>query len=322
MRLLAGDVGGTKTLLRCVEADGTVVRTERYESGTWPTFDALLRQFLAGDIPGLNEHPIVSACFAVAGPVLGGRAEVTNVGWVMEEKALAAAFPIGRVSLINDFYAIGLGVPLLQSGDLLSLQQGQRDRTAPMAILGAGTGLGEALVVNIGGAYHVIPGEGGHADFSPQDEEQARLFLHLQKQYGGHVSSERVISGMGLVNIFTFLGGEEIDAAEIAERADSGDPTAVRAFAMFVDAYGAEAGDVALRTLARGGVYLAGGIAAKNTRWFTDGAFVDAFTRKGRFSDVMRTIPVDLILNEQVGLIGAVDRARRAALESPPPAHG
>jgi glucokinase len=322
MRLLAGDVGGTKTLLRCVEADGTVVRTERYESGTWPTFDALLRQFLAEGIPDLEQHPIDSACFAVAGPVLGGRAEVTNVGWVMEEKELANAFGIDRVSLINDFYAIGLGVPLLEPGDLLSLQHGQRDRTAPMAILGAGTGLGEALVVNIGGTYHVIPGEGGHADFSPQDEEQARLFLHLQKQYGGHVSSERVISGMGLVNIFTFLGGDEIEAAEIAERADAGDPTAVRAFAMFVDAYGAEAGDVALRTLARGGVYLAGGIAAKNTRWFTDGAFVDAFTRKGRFSDVMRTVPVDLILNEQAGLIGAVDRARRAALESPPPAHG
>jgi glucokinase len=317
MRLLAGDVGGTKTLLRCVEADGTVVRTERYDSGTWPAFDDLLREFLAQGI-----GPIESACFAVAGPVLGGRAEVTNVGWLIEEAALARAFSIARVSLINDFYAIGLGVPLLGPDDLLSIQQGERDRTAPMAILGAGTGLGEALVVNIGGAYHVIPGEGGHADFSPQDEEQARLFLHLQKQYGGHVSSERVISGMGLVNIFTFLGGEEIEAAEISERADAGDPTAARAFAMFVDAYGAEAGDVALRTLARGGVYLAGGIAAKNTRWFTDGAFVDAFTRKGRFSDVMRTMPVDLILNEQVGLIGAVDRARRIALESPSPAHG
>ena len=317
MRLLAGDVGGTKTLLRCVDADGTIVKTERYDSTTWPTFDALVHEFLAG---GLG--PVDSACFAVAGPVLGGRAEVTNVGWVIEEAALARAFSIARVSLINDFYAIGLGVPLLGPDDLLSIQQGQRDRTAPMAILGAGTGLGEALVVNIGGAYHVIPGEGGHADFSPQDEEQTRLFLHLQQRYGGHVSSERVISGMGLVSIFTFLGGEELEAAEIAERADAGDPMAARAFAMFVDAYGAEAGDVALRTLARGGVYLAGGIAAKNTRWFTDGAFVNAFTRKGRFSDVMRTMPVDLILNEQVGLIGAVDRARRVALESPPPAHG
>jgi glucokinase len=167
-------------------------------------------------------------------------------------------------------------------------------------------------VVNIGGSHHVIPGEGGHADFSPQDEEQARLFLHLLDRYEGHVSSERVISGTGLVNIFTFLGGDEIDAADIAQRADAGDPLATRAFAMFVDAYGAEAGDVALRSLARGGVYLAGGIAAKNIRWFTDGKFVEAFTRKGRFSDVMQTIPVDLIVNEQVGLIGAVEGARRS----------
>ena len=308
VRLLAGDVGGTKTLLRCVEADGSVLKTERYDSGAWATFDDLLEAFLTDGVPG----PIDSACFAVAGPVLQRRAEVTNVGWVMEEAALARAFSIARVSLINDFYAVGVGVPLLEPGDLLARNHGQRDHHAPIAILGAGTGLGEALVVNIGGAYHVIPGEGGHADFSPQDEEQARLFLHLQRRYG-HVSSERVISGMGLVNIFTFLGGEEIDAAEIASRAGAGDALAARAFAMFVDAYGAEAGDVALRTLARGGVYLAGGIAAKNIRWFTDGAFVDAFTRKGRFTEVVRGIPVDLILNEQVGLIGAVEWARRTA---------
>lgn len=317
MRLLAGDVGGTKTLLRCVEADGNASKTERYDSSAWSTFDDLLEAFLTDGVAG----PIDSACFAVAGPVLDGRAEVTNVGWVMEAEALARAFSIGRVSLINDFYAIGVGVPLLEPGDLLSIQKGQRDRTAPIAILGAGTGLGEALLVNVGGAYHVVPGEGGHADFSPQDEEQTRLFLHLHRIYG-HVSSERVVSGMGLVNIFTFLGGEEISAAEIGNRAGAGDALAARAFAMFVDAYGAEAGDVAIRTLARGGVYLAGGIAAKNTRWFTDGAFAGAFTRKGRFSDVMHTIPVDLILNEQVGLIGAVEYARRAALESPPPPHG
>ncbi|MFL6245628.1 MAG: glucokinase [Thermoanaerobaculia bacterium] len=316
MQLLAGDVGGTKTLLRCV-ADGSVVKTERYDSGAWSSFDDLLRDFLADGVPG----SIDSACFAIAGPVQQQRVEVTNVGWTIEESALSRAFSIPRVSLINDFYAIGVGVPLLERGDLLSINEGERDQNAPIAILGAGTGLGEALVVNIGGSHHVIPGEGGHADFSPQDEEQTRLFLHLQNRYG-HVSSERVISGMGLVNIFTFLGGEEIDPADIAERADDGDPLATRAFAMFVDAYGAEAGDVALRTLARGGVYLAGGIAAKNIRWFTDGAFVEAFTRKGRFDHVVRAIPVDLILNEEVGLIGAVEWARRVALESRSPARG
>jgi glucokinase len=305
MRLLGGDIGGTKTLLRCIDEDGSVVRETRYESAKWPTFDELLRDFLGG-MDGLPD----AACFAVAGPVLDRRAEVTNVGWTMKEEALARAFGIRRVALINDFYAVGLGVPLLGAEDLISLQKGERGRDAPMAILGAGTGLGEALVVKIAGVHHVVPGEGGHADFSPQDEEQSGLFLHLHRKYG-HVSSERVISGMGLVNIFTYLGGEEIDAAEIAERADAGDARATRAFAIFVDAYGAEAGDLALRTLARGGVYLAGGVAAKNVRRFTDGAFMAAFLRKGRFRDVVSTIPVDLIMNEQVGLLGALEGARR-----------
>ncbi len=307
MKLLAGDIGGTKTLLRCVNEDGTVVREERYDSSAWRTFDDLLRSFLnvLGDGAAID-----ASCFAVAGAVLDRRAEVTNVGWILDVASLSCAFPIGRVSLINDFYAVGLGVPLLGPDDVLSLQQGMRDRNAPIAILGAGTGLGEALVVNIGGVHHVVPGEGGHGDFAPQDEEQTGLFLHLQRQFG-HVSSERVISGMGLVNIFTYLGGEDVTAAEIADRADAGDALATRTFAIFIDAYGAEAGDLALSTLARGGVYLAGGVTAKNVHRFTDGAFMTAFTRKGRFSDVMMTIPVDLIMNEQVGLLGAVEGARR-----------
>jgi glucokinase len=307
MKLLAGDIGGTKTLLRCANGDGTIVHEARFESPDWQTFDDLLRSFL--EALG-NDTVIDASCFAVAGAVLDGRAEVTNVGWILEEASLAGAFPIGRVSLINDFYAVGLGVPLLGPDDVLPLQRGTRDRNAPIAILGAGTGLGEALVVNIDGVHHVVPGEGGHADFAPQDEEQTGLFLHLHRQYG-HVSSERVISGLGLVNIFTYLGGEDATAAEIALRADSGDPLAARTFAIFVDAYGSEAGDLALRTLARGGVYLAGGVAAKNVHRFTDGAFMTAFTRKGRFSDVMKAIPVDLIMNEQVGLIGALEGARR-----------
>lgn len=313
MRLLAGDVGGTKTLLRLV-VDGAIAREERFDSSAFATFDELLRAFG-------NDGPIDAACFAVAGPVLDARAEVTNVGWTIEQEALARTFSIGRVALINDFYAVGLGVPLLENEDLIELQAGDRDSSAPIAILGAGTGLGEALVIHHGGVHRVIPGEGGHADFAPQDEEQTRLFLHLRERYG-HVSIERVVSGTGLVNIFTFLGGQEISASEIAERADAGDALANRAVAIFVDAYGAEAGSLALRVLARGGVYLAGGVAAKNIGWFTDGRFLEAFTRKGRFADVARSIPVELIVNEKVGLIGAVEGARRAAQESHPPTSG
>ena len=301
MRLIAGDVGGTKTLLRCVEADGAVASEKRYESAAWKTFDALLSDFLEG-----IDKPIDAACFAVAGPVHDRRAEVTNVGWSIEADALSRVFSIDRVSLINDFYAVALGVPLLGESDLLSLHAGARDRSAPIGILGAGTGLGEAIV--FGG--EVIPTEGGHADFAPQDEEQSRLFLYLHERYG-HVSWERLVSGMGLVNIFTFLGGEDADPAVIAELADRGDSRANHAFEIFVDIYGAEAGNMALRLLARGGIYLAGGVAAKNIARFTDGRFIGAFLRKGRFRPLMETIPVDLIVNEQVGLMGAVEGARR-----------
>jgi glucokinase len=307
MRLIAGDVGGTKTLLRCVEEGGGTSSERRYDSNAYTTFDQLLHDFLAG-VPG----PVDAACFAVAGPVLGTHAEITNLGWVMHERALAEAFAIPRVSLINDFYAVALGVPLLGDPDLLPLQIAKRDRTAPIAILGAGTGLGQAIVTHHAGLYDVIATEGGHADFAPQDEEQARLFVHLHRRFG-HVSWERLLSGAGLVNIFTFLGGDDLQPSEVAGLADAGDSRAVHAFEIFLDLYGAEAGNMALRVLARGGVYLAGGIAAKNLSWFTDGRFVEAFLRKGRFRPLLSTIPVDLIMNEEVGLIGAVEGARRIA---------
>ena len=304
MRWLAGDIGGTKTLLRCIE-DGAVAATARYESGAHPSFDELLGHFLQR-VGGRVD----AACFAVAGPVVRGRAEVTNLGWIMEEEALAREFRIPRVALINDFSAIALGVPLVDESERVSLQHGERDRQAPVAILGAGTGLGEAFLTWHHGVHHVVPTEGGHQDFAPQDEEQTRLFLYLHARYG-HVSWERLVSGMGLVNIFTFLGGEELDPAEIAGLADAGDPRARRTAEIFVDLYGAEAGNMALRVLARGGVFLAGGIAAKNISWFTDGRFVEAFVRKGRFRAFNESVPVDVILNQEVGLLGAAGLARR-----------
>ena len=164
--IVAGDVGGTKTLLRATDAHGRTVREQRYESGAWTTFDDLLRDFLRD-----STAPIDAACFAVAGPVWEARAEITNLHWVMETEALASAFSIGRVALINDFHAVALGVPLLGDDDLMSLQRGTRDRNRPMAIVGAGTGLGEAFVIN----GQVVETEGGHGDFAPQDEAQARF---------------------------------------------------------------------------------------------------------------------------------------------------
>jgi glucokinase len=312
MRILAGDIGGTKVLLQLVE-DGKAVREQRFESAAYKTFDDLLSEFLGSRAA---HEEIDAACFAVAGPVFEDRAEVTNTGWVMSSKALAEVFSIGRVTLINDFFAVALGVPLLAPDDLSSLNPGTRVPNAPIAILGAGTGLGEAALVHNGKGYDVVPGEGGHADFAPQDEEQTRMLVALLKKYGGHVSWERLLSGMGLVNIDDFLRNisrpyDERIPMEIAELADNGDATANRTFEIFVDIYGAEAGNMALRLLARGGVFLAGGIAAKNMRHLTTGRFVEAFLRKGRFLDVMKAIPIDVIVNPSVGLIGAVEAARR-----------
>jgi len=311
MRIIAGDIGGTKTLLQLVDVSGggrVVTREQRFESGAAGTFDDLLAQFAP------NEK-VDAACFAVAGPVIGRRAEVTNLKWSMDADALAAKFSIARVALINDFYAVALGVPLLQPEDHLPLNRGTRVPYAPIAILGAGTGLGEANLVFDGGRWVVVPGEGGHTDFAPQDEEQTRLFLALHAKFG-HVSWERLLSGMGLVNIHNFVAGTDREyderlPMELSGLAERGDAHALRAFEIFVDLYGAEAGNMALRTLARGGVFLAGGIAGKNVDRFTDGRFARAFARKGRFSSMLAGIPVDLITNAKVGLLGAVEAALR-----------
>jgi len=307
MRIIAGDIGGTKTLLRCIE-DGAIGVEERFESVSFRSFDLLLAEFFKR-----CGKPVDAACFAVAGAVLDNRAEVTNLKWAIDALELADVFGVQQISLINDFYAIALGVPLLSAADRLSIHEGKRRAREPIAILGAGTGLGEANVIWSGDQWEVVPGEGGHGDFAPQDELQSKLLLWLMERHG-HVSWERVCSGMGLINIFAFLGGpNDADPARIAALAESGDTTALKTFEVFVDIYGAEAGNMALRVLARGGVYLAGGIAAKNQRFFTDGRFIKAFLRKGRFTEMLREMPIDVIIDEKVGLRGAAEMARRIA---------
>ncbi|MEA2164970.1 MAG: glucokinase [Thermoanaerobaculia bacterium] len=314
MKIVAGDIGGTKVLLQLVDVSqaGRIVSAEqRYESSAYATFDDMLRAFCSEHVAG----PVEAACFAVAGPVFGDRAEVTNLTWKMDATALAKKFSIGRVSLINDFFAVALGVPILAPGDFLVLNAGKRVNFAPIAILGAGTGLGQANLIHEGSKWNVVPSEGGHADFAPQDDEQARLFLELHAKYG-HVSWERLLSGMGLVNIQNFLTGndrpyDESLPVEIARALANGDAIAIKTFAIFVDIYGAEAGNMALRLLARGGVYLAGGVAAKNIEQFTDGRFMNAFLRKGRFQHILAEIPVNLITNPKVGLLGAAEWAAR-----------
>lgn len=321
MKIIAGDVGGTKTLLVIREfvAGSWQTRLERrYESTMYPSFQTLLKEFCA-----LAGAPLSAACFAVAGPVVHRKASITNLPWVIDADEIIRSFPISRVVLVNDFYAVAAGVPLLSAEDCMSVHGGVRDLSFPVAIIGAGTGLGEAVVVPTASGWRVVPSEGGHTDFAPLDELQTRLLAALQQRYG-HVSYERILSGQGLVNVFTFLRDAEPEhaaslsededlAAQIARLAETGHPLATRALDMFIDVYGAEAGNLALKVLARGGVYIAGGVAAKNQARFTDGRFVRSFLAKGRMTDLMKQIPVDLITNQKVGLIGAADLAAREA---------
>jgi glucokinase len=316
MRILAGDVGGTKTLLQLVDIRSdtrTVMDERRFESGRYATFDDMLDEFVTST---RRDSPVESACFAVAGPVLDGKAEVTNLKWHMDDATLATRFGIRRVTLINDFYAVALGVPHLVDADVVTINPGKRDRFGPIGIVGAGTGLGEAMVVHDGVRWNVIPSEGGHADFAPQDEEQAKLFVALHRKLG-HVSWERVLSGMGIVNIHNFVAGldrkyDEKLPAEIAAAAAGGDAAAENTLALFIDIYGAEAGNMALRMLATGGVFIAGGVVGKNLPRFTDGRFLQAFLRKGRFRAMLADVPLRIIVNEKVGVFGAAEMASRA----------
>lgn len=311
MRIIAGDIGGTKTLLSCIELEGStqrVIKQERFESGAFPTFEDVLKRFLA-DI----DVEISRSCFAVAGPVIKGEASITNLPWKMNRELLAAGFPLGKVVLINDFFANAYAIPALVPADLVVINQGRPAPNETMAIIGAGTGLGEGVLVPEVKRWRVLPSEGGHCDFAPSNREQAVLLDKLWEQFG-HVSVERIVSGDGLANVYQFLGGP-IDRpfddmpARIAGLATEGDPLARRAFEIFVDCYGAEAGNLALKVLALGGIYISGGIAAKNIERFTDGRFVAAFKSKGRMDKVLSAIPIFLIVNPNVGLIGAAEVA-------------
>lgn len=315
--IVAGDVGGTKTLLQRVKLEvGTskVVREARFDSGRYKTFDQLLAEFLS-----LDSGPIDAACFAVAGPVESGVAKATNLTWRVAQDELAASLSIPRLTVVNDFYAVAFAAPTLTPDDLLTIQKGERALTSPISVLGAGTGLGEAIVLPPEGTcgWRVVPSEGGHSDFAPANAEQSELLLRLQKRYG-HVSCERVVSGRGLTNIFEFLRDRdsghvsldgESDPSSISLRAHDGDPLASRTFEIFMEAYGAEASNLALKLLSKGGVYIAGGVAAKNSEHFTRGPFLQSFLNKGRFRKLLEGYPLHVIINPNVGLIGAVGLA-------------
>lgn len=318
--LLAVDIGGTKTLAQISSVDGEVLFSQRYASSEFASFEDLLAGFL-NRLPA-DYLPIDSACLAVAGPIIGRTAKVTNLPWQIDADVLCQIMPIQQVMLINDFAAVGEGIACLNPEDLMLLQAGKPDLLAPRAVIGAGTGLGQAFMTPLSaGSWQVWATEGGHTDFAPTDGLQQQLLDFLLQQYV-HVSYERLVSGMGLVNIYQFLcdlqkSVPEIDSAtdipaQISELARLNDPLAQQTMQLFVDIYGAQAGNLALTVMPRGGLYLAGGIASKNQPLFSDGRFMQAFLAKGRMKSLLEAIPVYLIRSNEAGLRGAALLAQKA----------
>lgn len=323
MKILAGDVGGTNTRLALVEIDDTgahILHQRTYDSRQYTNLAAVVVEFL-GELPTKPER----ACYGIAGPIEDGVSHLPNLGWIVEESALAALTGVHHVKLINDFSAVGHAIPLLQPDDLAELQPGQPPDHATIAVIGAGTGLGQGFLIWTGDHYRVCASEGGHADFAARNELECELRAYLHDRYG-HVSCERVISGAGLVNIYRFLVhagfaqeqpavhaamAKHDPAAVIAEHGlDDSDVLCVKALDLFASAYGAQAGNLAL-TARAGAVYLAGGIAPKILPKLRDGAFMQAFRDKGRFTEMLSRISAHVIRNPQVGLIGAAAVAHR-----------
>jgi glucokinase len=325
--LLAGDIGGTHTRFLLAREDGTGADSlfeREFPSANFASATDALRTFLT-EVPRAGLDRISAACLAMAGPVNGDRAHLTNLGWEVSAPALAMACGLPRVTLVNDFTAIATALPKLPASELIPLQAGVADAEAPRVVVGAGTGLGVALIVTQNGRSTVLPSEAGHMDFAPADELQERLRRYLKQSFG-RVSCERVVSGPGLLRILSFLESQSAEPrspalTEAMQRDDPagalaelgvkrGDPLAVKTLDLFVTAYGAFAGNVALALLARGGVYLAGGIAPRLASKLADGSFSRAFTSKGRFTELLAQFPVHIVRDPRAGLLGALEIAR------------
>ncbi|HLF38073.1 MAG TPA: glucokinase [Burkholderiales bacterium] len=323
--LLAADVGGTKVALALAAAGSArpeIVVHRVYACREFSGLQPILAGFLQQQEVARHRGAIAAACFSVAGPVAANSATLTNLDWKLAGNALAAELRLPEVRLMNDFEAAGLGITRLAPNELETLQAGSPVAQAARLIIGAGTGLGVGLLTWQDAGYAVHPSEAGHTDFAPVDELQDKLLAHLRRTYG-RVSYERVVSGPGLMRIFSFLQetGAGLPSKQLRDadktRQDTPeliaefalaklDPLAVRALDLFVAVYGAFAGNMALATLARGGVYIAGGIAPKIAPKLKEGAFMRAFNNKGRFSELLATMPVHVVMNPQVGLYGAL----------------
>jgi glucokinase len=301
--LLVGDIGGTNARLALTESGGTdPVAERRVATADFSDFASVVAAFLAE-----TGATISSGCLAVAGPISddGRSAQLTNLPWRIDAQALEQRFGIGHLTLVNDFAAAAMGVTVAPAESIVFLQEGEPLSDAPRLVIGAGTGLGMAVLVRHGDAWRVLPGEGGHIAFAPQDDAQDRVLQALRGEFG-RVTAERVVSGPGLTAIYRVLSGTELDPAEITHRAlIDADQAALDTLDVFLSAYGAFAGDMALAVLARGGVYLAGGIAAKLLPIMSASPLLPAFCAKAEHAHLTRQMPVAVVTDPSLGLRGA-----------------
>ena len=355
--ILAGDIGGTKTNLALY--DWTTnrvepVRLESFHSGDYTSLDDILVEFLTPPTPpaplasvgteetlrGKQEDPppsepvkLAAACFGIAGPVIDNHSETTNLPWVVDGPSIAKQFSIPRVQLLNDLEATAYGIAWLRHDELEVLNVGSppKKRQA-LALIAAGTGLGEAILFWDGKSYRPMPSEGGHADFAPNNDQEIELLRYLRGQYL-HVSYERILSGPGLHTVYEFLRDtKKNEPTWLAEKIKAGNPAAEIAQAglqghadiakqtldLFATIYGAEAGNLALKALSLDGVYVGGGIAPKLITKLQDGTFMKAFTNKGRYKRLMTQMPVKVIMNQQTALLGAASVAAALSLAPTP----
>jgi glucokinase len=321
--ILAGDVGGTKTVVGLLEESGDelrVVKEARYRNAEYDTFEKILDAFLAG----AGRPALEAACFGIAGPVIDGRVQMANLHWSMDGAVLGERLNVRHMRLLNDLEAMAYGCLYLPASDFRELNLGPGSaprRQGNIGVVAAGTGLGEALLYWDGTGHHPIASEGGHTSFAPSSELEVELLRYLWDRLGGHVSTERVLSGPGQVNIYEFLRdtgrGEEPRALrtrlEQGHKAEvittcglSGEfPICTQALELFVAIYGSEAGNLALKALTFGGLFIGGGIAPKILPKLTDGTFMRSFTAKGRRGELNAGIPVAVVLNTTTPRIGA-----------------
>jgi glucokinase len=314
--ILAGDIGGTKTqlgLFDSVPARPRPVAVRTFGTLDFPDLPSMIARFIDGD--DTRRASISHACFGVAGPVIGDAAELTNVPWRVDARHVATAFGVPRVTLLNDLQAMAYSIPVLQPSELHTLQEGEALRGGNIALIAAGTGLGEALLHNIDGRFVPSPSEGGHADFCARTEREVALLRHLTSRYG-RADVEHVISGRGLVNIHRAV--HSTPCAVGVDLEDPHAPAAISAAALeqrcagcvetldlFVDAYGAESGNHALRSVSTGGFFIGGGIAPKILPALDTGLFMRAFLAKPPLEEMLQRMPVHVILNAEAGLLGA-----------------